>query len=120
MFSFRPYKRAIIIIMIVFVLDFFIRAFYYHQIKTVVAIEAVLFLITSIITFFTARKDKVSSLKAERFDLWLALFFLLGGIRSALWTLGANIFVANITILVLGIIIGIFLLRWWNKIEKNN
>jgi hypothetical protein len=118
MFSFSKYKRAITLLAITFVLDLLIRVYFYSQIKVVVAAESFLFLIISLIMFLAAKRDKAHSLQAQRFDFWFTLFFFLGGIRSALWTVNVNIYLANIIILFLGIIIGVFLIRWWKKVGK--
>jgi hypothetical protein len=118
MFSSFRYKRAVIILVIAFVLDFFIRVFFYNQMKLIVASEALLFLSISLIMLLAAKKDKERSQKAERFDLWFTLFFLLGGIRSALWTANVETYTANFIIIILGILLGVLLIRWRQSSDK--
>ncbi|MHB8906305.1 MAG: hypothetical protein ACYC4T_03500 [Melioribacteraceae bacterium] len=50
----------------------------------------------------------------------MTLLFLLGGIRSALWTIDFNIYIANSIILLLGVVAGAYLIRWWNRTETTN
>ena len=120
MFSFSKYKNAIIVLVAAFVLDFLIRVYFYNKIKIVVASESLLFFFISLILFLAAKKDKAHSRKTQRFDLWLTLFFFLGGIRSALWALDFNIYIANSIILLLGVVAGAYLIRWWNRTETTN
>lgn len=120
MFSFSKYKNAIIILVAAFVLDFFIRAYFLNNIKAVVASEALLFFFISLTLFFSAKRDKAHSRKTQRFDLWLTLFFFLGGIRSALWIIDFNIYIANGIIILLGVVAGAYLIRWWNEAETTN
>ena len=120
MFSYSKYKNAVIILVAAFALDFFIRAYFYNRIKIVVASESLLFFFISLILLLVAKRDKTHSRKTQRFDLWLTLFFFLGGTRSALWAIDFNIYIANSIILLLGVVAGAYLIRWWNRSEKTN
>ena len=120
MFSYSKYKNAIIVLVAAFVLDFFIRAYFYSEIKIVVAYESLLFFFISLILLLVAKRDKAHSRKTQRFDLWLTLFFFLGATRSALWAIDFNIYIANSIILLLGVVAGSYLIRWWNRSEKTN
>lgn len=120
MISLFKYKRAIILLVIALVLDFCIRIFFYDRMQLIVAAEAFLFLSISLIMFLLARRDKINSQKAQRFELWFTLFFLLGGIRSVLWSINVEIYIANFIIIILGILLGILLIRWRNSGGKTD
>lgn len=111
--TFGNFKRAIVILIIVLLLDISIRVIFHSDFKVVISLEALLFIFISALLLFAAKKDKSVSKK----DYWAAFFFILGGIRAGLWALGIDVYKANIVILLLGIVLSMIFIRWSKKLH---
>ena len=68
------------------------------------AFEGVLFPLAALLLLAVSRVDRRVSGTVFRIDLWLSLALALGGLRSALWTAGMDVFYSNILTFIIGVI----------------
>jgi ABC-type iron transport system FetAB permease component len=116
----NTYRRALIVLAAATLADFTVRFVVNFDTSRVVSLEAVLFLVASAVLLWAARRDKADSLNAQRLDLWLALAFGLAALRAALWASGIPVYVANLVILVLGIVLGAGFVLWSRRAARES
>jgi ABC-type iron transport system FetAB permease component len=120
MSKFKTYRRALIVLVAATLADLTVRFAVNFDTSRVVSLEAVLFLVASAALLWAARRDKAVSLSARRVDLWLALAFGLAALRAALWASGVPVYVANLVILVLGIVLGAGFVLWSRRAARES
>lgn len=112
----RQYRRALIVVIGSVIADFAGRWALDFDMDRVIPFEALLFLAGGGVLLLAAKRDRPDSARALRLDLWLALAFGLAGVRAGLWAAGMPVYVANLVILVVGIFLGVRLIRWSRQI----
>ena len=112
------YRRAITIFVIALFVDYSARIYFNFQMDKIMVAEAILFPLSGFILLWIKKKDEKENIGAARFDVWFALFFLLGGLRSALWLTGLPIYTVNLIVLIVGLIIFIIFFLKSNKRKK--
>jgi uncharacterized membrane protein YfcA len=112
----RQYRRALVVVIASVIADFAGRWALDFDMGRVIPFEALLFLAGGGVLLLAAKRDKPDSARALRLDLWVALAFGLAGVRAGLWAAGMPVYVANLVILVLGIFLGVRLIRWSRRI----
>jgi peptidoglycan/LPS O-acetylase OafA/YrhL len=100
------------IILAVTAIDLGVRFGMSFEIMRVIRIEAVLFLLTSVVLFALYRSNPRTIGRRRTIQIVLVASFALAGIRAAIWAAGQPVFWANLAILILaGVIIGVFTIR---------
>lgn len=106
----RKYWRPAAVVAAVFIVDLGARLILGFEMSRIVAFEAVLFGIAGAILIWMARRYDAANPFVRRLALWLAVFFLLGCLRAALWTAGVAVFHANLVVFVAAALAGTRLL----------
>ena len=99
MAQFWRFRRSLIILVVVAIVDFAGRLAFNFQMKRVALFEALLFALAAVSLIWPIRRDKVLSINS-----WLALAFALGSLRAGLWSAGMSVGLANL------IVFGVFVL----------
>lgn len=99
MAQFSRFRRPLIIVVVVVIIDFIGRLAFRFQMKSASLLEAVLFALAAVLLIWPTRHEKVFAL-----DFWLAVVFGLGSLRAALWAAGLAVGMANL------VVFGVFLL----------
>jgi len=99
------FRRPLLITAAVAAADLIARLVFIFEMSRVVVVEAVLFGVACLLLLWAAGRDRVASLTAGRFDLFLAIFFALGSLRASLWAAGLRVGLANLITLGVGVVI---------------
>ena len=71
----------------------------------VLVVEALLFFAAAVVIIILIQRPPFATGWRRRLQWIVVWFFILGGIRAAIWALGQPVMRANITILLLGIVV---------------
>lgn len=93
------FRRSLIILVVVAIVDFVGRLALKFQMSRVALFEALLFAVAAILLIWPTRRDQVLLI-----NYWLALAFALGSLRAGLWATGLSVGLANV------IVFGVFVL----------
>jgi len=109
MAKFWRFRRSLIILIVVAIVDFVGRLALSFQMKRVALFEAVLFAVAAILLIWPASRDRVFLI-----NVWLALAFGLCSLRAALWSAGLSVGLANLIVFAvfLLVLIGYAFRRW--------
>ena len=105
-------NQWVIIIFLTIVIDLGVRFATNFEMSLVIRVEAFLFLLTSVVLFILYRQSPPTTRKGNWIQLLIIFSYALAGIRSAIWAAGQPVYLANLTILIIGIIASfIFVVR---------
>ncbi len=104
----RRYRRPLVVVAATTALDLLARVGFGFDMARVVPVEAALFLATAILFAFLGRGRDAGDPAVRRVDLWLAALFALASIRSALWAAGLDVYLANMVVLVVAAVAGVW------------
>jgi len=99
------------------VADLLARTLSNFDLSVIRPLESGIFIIAGLSLLIAAHFDRQHSLKTYRIEIWLALAFGLGALRDGLWAAGMEIQDVNIIDLVLGIVGGICVYFWTQRLS---